>query len=206
MRLYRQCLSVVLLLQAGAGLAQTETALPPPGLSLQPPPTVMPAPLPADVTAPTPPVQAVDLAALRARFEDLKLRQAQDTALRLPASAQTLSEIESTVAAIAELEASQQMTSWRAQTFAVLAQSFQAAAPHALPAGIAPGTQADIALAVIDAQATLYAEPVTDAAMVVRSVPDRTTMLRIAESGPLTLVWSVGDGFAFVLSQFRQVF
>ncbi|WP_333713898.1 hypothetical protein [Yoonia sp.] len=153
-----------------------------------------------------PPAEGIDLAALRARFEDLRQRQAQDTALRQPASAQTLAQIESTAAAIAELEAGQQLTSWRAQTFAVLAQSFQAAVPHALPAGIAPGAQPDIALAVVDAQATLYAQPVTDAEMVVRSVTDRTTMLRIAESGPFSLVWSAGDGFAFVLSQFRQVY
>lgn len=206
MRLVRQCLSVVMMLQAGAGLAQTETALPPPAGSLQPPPIVEPAPSPAEITVPTPPAQAVDLAALRARFEDLRQRQAQDTALRQPASAQTLAQIESTSAAIVELEAGQQLTSWRAQTFAVLAQSFQATAPHVLPAGIAPGTQPDIALAVIDAQAMLYAQPLTDAEMVIRSVPERTTMLRIAESNPFTLVWSAGDGFALVLSQFRQVY
>ena len=145
MRLFRQCLSVLLLLQAGAGLAQTETTLPPPEGSLPPPPAVEPAPPPAEVTTPTPTAQEIDLAALRARFEDIRQRQEQDTALRLPAGAQTLSQIESTTAAIAELEARQELTSWRKQTFAVLEQSFQAAAPHVLPAGIAPGTQPDIA-------------------------------------------------------------
>lgn len=199
MRLFRQYLSSLLILLAGAGLAQTETALPPP-------PAVESVPLPGEVMVPAPPVQAIDLVALRARFEDLRERRDRDIALRQPASAQTLSQIESTSAAIAAIEAGDQLAIWRAQTLAVLAQSFQAASPHVLPAGIAPGTQADIALAVIDAQATLYAQPLTDAGMVVRSVPELTTMLRIAESGPFTLVWSVGDGFTFVLSPFRQVY
>lgn len=195
-------LAVLLIVQASSTMAQTDTLPPPPLPEVSVP--AVPAPgLPA--AAPVS-LDSADVAALRARFEDLKQRQARDAALREAASEQTLLQIENTLAAMAENEASEQIAAWRAQTFAILAQAFQETAPHVLPAGIAPGTQPDIALAVIDAQATLYAQPVSDAQMVVRSVPDRTTMLRIAESGPFSMVWSAGDGFTFVLSQFRQVY
>ena len=59
---------------------------------------------------------------------------------------------------------------------------------------------------MIEGQTTLYAEPKTDAQSVVRTVDARTTMLRVAEIGAFTFVWSAQDGFAFVLNQFRQVF
>ena len=185
-------------------------ATPSAGSDLPPPPA--PATPSAGSELPAPPVDAApvvtaqEVAALRARFEALKSRAAQDAALRKPASAETLSAIDSLTATIAANDGQRQIVAWKAQNLAILSDQLAAAAPAALPTGVPPGTAPQIALAVIAAQTTLYAQPVTDAAGVLRTVADRTTMLRVAEAGAFTLVWAPQDGFAFVLSQFREVF
>lgn len=147
-----------------------------------------------------------ELIALRDTFEKLKQRQAQNMALRQAASAQTSAQIESISAAIVANEGNQQIARWRTQNLTILSQAFVLSASAALPAGIPAGTQPDIALAVIDAQTTLYSQPMTDAQTVIRTIAARETMLRVAELGAFTLVWSPQDEFAFVLSQFREVY
>lgn len=150
--------------------------------------------------------QTAEVRALRATFEALKQRDAQNMALRQAASKQTLDEIERLGAAIDANRPRSQTATWKAKNLATLQQAFASRAPGALPPGIPAGTEPDIALAVIAAQTTLYSQPMTDAQMVIRTVDTRTTMLRVAEISPYSLVWSSQDGFAFVLSQFRQVY
>jgi hypothetical protein len=168
-------------------------------LPIVPSPTVEP--VVPDV-APT----ADELIALRDTFENLKQRRAQNMALRQAASAQTSAQIENISAAIVANEGNQQIARWRTQNLSILSQAFVLSAPATLHAGILAGTQPDIALAVIDAQTTLYSQPMTDTQTVVRTIDARETMLRVAELGALTLVWSPQDKFAFVLSQFREVY
>ena len=183
-------------------------AMPPAGSDLSPLPPATPPAVSELLPPPSPAASAVtpeEVAALRASFEDLKARAALDAARRQPVTTETMADIDELSAAIAANEGQQQITAWKAQNLAILADQL-AAAPAALPSGVPPGTVPQIALAVIAAQTTLYAQPVTDAAGVIRTVADRTTMLRVAEAGAFTLVWAPQDGFAFVLNQFREVF
>ena len=147
-----------------------------------------------------------DIAALWATFENLRQRDAANTMRRQPASPQTLAGIEEMSTRIASADADFQLADWRAQNLEILARAMGAQTISDLPTGVPPGTGPDIALAVLEAQATLYSQPAPEPDMVIRVLDTRTTMLRVAETGAFTLVWSIDDGFAFVLSQFREVF
>lgn len=201
-------LLLVAMLTAGVAMAQ-DTAE---GLAL--PDAVLEAPVIADVPVPSvvaPPVVTAQpdqmvVADLRARFEDLKARDARDGALREQASADTTQQIESVNTAIVANEGQLRIANWKASNLEGLAAAFASSGVQALPPGLAAGTQPQIGLALIDEQATLYAQPITDPQLVLRTLGERTTMLRVAETGAFTLVWGPQDGFAFVLSQFRQVF
>lgn len=160
-------------------------------------PEVLPLPVGEDQTA--------QVAALRAAFEALRQREAAHAALRQPAAEQTLAELQQVEAAIAANAAALEIETWKAQNLPIFAQSF-AAGPRVLPEGIPPGTEPDLALAVIAAQTTLYAQPDPTAQNTLRTVETRVAALRVAELGAFTLVWSSQDGFAFVLSQYRQVY
>ncbi|MCF2872054.1 hypothetical protein L0664_13345 [Octadecabacter sp. G9-8] len=187
------------MLTAGAAVAQ-DTAE---GLAL--PDAVLEAPVTAEVLL-EPGVAPAVVADLRARFEDLKQRDIRDGVLRGQASAETTQQIESVNAAIVENEGQLRIANWKATNLEGLAAAFASNGGQPLPPGLAAGTQPQIGLALIDAQATLYAQPITDPQLVLRTLSARTTMLRVAETGAFTLVWAPQDGFAFVLSQFRQVF
>lgn len=208
-------------LSAAAVLAQTpggEPALPP---ALDLPPVAspqgpdggiaVPAPAPPQATSQPSPVatqvdRSAEIAALRETFETLRERDTRNTALRQPASSETLARIDEISSRIAAGDATARLAEWRAQNLGILAGAMTAQGAAALPEGIPAGTRPDIALAVLDAQATLYSRPSAEPDSVIRVLEARTTMLRVAETGAFTLVWSAGDGFAFVLSQFREVF
>ena len=175
--------------------------------------TVDPLDLPDAILETPPPAPAVpvasdqpDIAALRARFEDLKARQAELDAQGQPASSQILAQIEETRAAIAQNEVRLRVENWRAENLAGLAGAFATSGPVALPSGVPAGTEPQIGLALIAPQTTLYSQPATDAQTVLRMLEARTTMLLIAEVGPFSMVWSLQNGMAFVLSQFREVY
>jgi hypothetical protein len=162
---------------------------------------VSPAQLSADTAA-----RDARIAALRARFEDLQQRDARLQALTMPAAPQTLAQVNQLEEEIAIVEAGLPLLTWKAENLAALAQALSERPEGALPASVVPGITPEIALAVIRAQTTLYAEPRTEAETVIRTLDTVTTMLRVAEVGPFTLVWSPQDRFAFVLSQFREVY
>lgn len=211
---------------AASALAQTAqegTAVPPLDL---PPVITTPAAPPAAVLPPPPgpstaialppgieglpmasePGRSARIAALRETFETLSNRDALNTALRQPVSPETLARIEDVAGWISAAEAGSQMEDWRTQTLEFFAQALGGQAVADLPAGIPAGTRPEIALAVLEAQATLYSQPAAEADKVIRVLDARSTMLRVAETGAFTLVWSVDDGFVFVLSPFREVF
>ena len=147
-----------------------------------------------------------DVAALRARFEALKQRDASDRALRAPASEESLARLAAAEQALAAADASRRQYRWKAESLALLAGALTAqppqAWPEALPAGVAP----DIALAVVDAQTVLYRAPRTASGEVIRTVEKPTTMLRIADTGAFSLLWSPADGLAFALTKFRKIY
>ncbi len=146
------------------------------------------------------------IAAMRARFEDLRRRDLQLQALGAPSAPETLAEVMRLDEQIALTEAELPLMMWKAENLRILASALSERPEGALPVHVGPGIAPDIALAVIRAQTTLYAAPQTDAASVMRTLETVTTMLRVAEIGPFTLVWSPQDRFAYVLSQFREVY
>jgi hypothetical protein len=148
----------------------------------------------------------VDISEMRSRFEDLQRRDVALQALRAPASPETLAEISRLDEETAHIDAELTLTTWRAQNLTILAQALATSPEVTLPASIVAGVTPKIALAVIRAQNTLYSEPRADAAAVIRTLDTVTTMLRVAETGSFTLVWSPQDRFAFVLSTVREVY
>ncbi|KQI70746.1 hypothetical protein AN191_16330 [Loktanella sp. 5RATIMAR09] len=204
-------MTVISIVGAGPAFAQSDastTTLPDVVTGAQVPELALPVvPLPTvEPVVPDVVPTGEELIALRDRFENLKQRQAENMALRQAASAQTSAQIESINAAIVANEGKQQIARWRTQNLEILSQAFVLGASDTLPAGIPAGTEPSVALAVIDAQTTLYSQPMTDAQTVIRTIGARETMLRVAELGAFTLVWSPQDEFAFVLSQFREVY
>lgn len=149
--------------------------------------------------------RAERIAALRAEFEVLKQRAATDAALRQPVTEQTLRELAAVEATIAEIGESAQIDAWKAQTLEFFVEAF-AAESRVLPEGIPPGVQPEPAVVVIDTQTTLYAQPAASADMVMRTLLERTSALRVAEVGSYSLIWSSEDDFAFVLTQYLQVY
>jgi len=146
------------------------------------------------------------IAALRANFEDLKCRDAELQALRATASAETEAEVQRLKEAITAAGADLPILTWKSGNLRILAQGLGTSPVGALPAGLPAGTTPEIALAVVQGQTTLYAEPRTEAVAVIRILDTVTTMLRVAEVGAFTLVWSPRDQFGFVLRQFREVY
>lgn len=214
-------LTVATGLCAAAALAQTSGGAPamPPDLDLPPfasPPgpgggIAMPAPnappaTPQPLPMATEAERSAEIAALRETFEILRDRDARDAALRQAASPETLARIDDISSRITAGDAAARLAEWRAQNLGVLAGAMTAQGAAALPESTPAGTRPDIALAVLDAQATLYSRPSAETGSVIRVLEARTTMLRVAETGAFTLVWSARDGFVFVLSQFRVVF
>lgn len=204
----KRLIPIVIGLSAIAGQALSQEVAEPFDL----PDAVLEAPSPAPVV-PTAPIAVApvasdqpDVAALRVRFEDLKVRQAELDARGQPASSQVLAQIEETQAEITQNEARLRVENWRAENLAGLAGAFATSGPVTLPSGVPAGTEPQIGLALIAPQTTLYSQPATETPMVLRTLEERTTMLRIAEVGPFSMVWSPRDGMAFVLSQFREVY
>lgn len=172
-------------------------------------------PLPAATAAPAPSMVAsapevsdrsTEVVSLRARFDELKAQHAEILAGAAPASAETEARIAEAEARNEANEAAVAMAQWKAQNLKILGDSMANLDRGPLPDGVPPGTVPDIALAVLEAQATLYSRPETNAQTVIRTLAVPTTMLRVAEVGAYTLVWSSQDKFAFVLSQFRKVY
>lgn len=173
---------------------------------------VVPAPInipPAPGNAAPEPSPAADpavVAALRAQFEAVKLREAQNTALRQTASQDTLSQIATVEQTITANESQQQLVAWKAESLTALSTALAAEPTLSLPDGLPDGVTPDIALAYVQAQTTLYAQPKVSAELTIRTIDTATTVLRIAETGAFTLIWSPTDKFAFVLSQSRTVY
>lgn len=169
-------------------------------------PTIAP-PAPEIVApAPTPAPDPAVVAALRAQFEALKLREAHNTALRQAASQDTLSQIATIEQTITANENQQQLIAWKAESLTALSAALAAEPAVSLPVGLPDGVTPDIALAYVQAQTTLYAQPKVSADLTIRTLDTATTVLRIAETGAFTLIWSPTDKFAFVLSQSRTVY
>ncbi|MDV4169259.1 hypothetical protein [Rhodovulum sp. FJ3] len=156
--------------------------------------------------APSPAADPAVVAALRAQFEALKLREAQNTAMRQTASQDTLSQIATVEQTITANESQQQLIAWKAESLTALSAELAAEPTLGLPDGLPDGVTPDIALAYVQAQTTLYAQPKVSAELTIRTIDTATTVLRIAETGAFTLIWSPTDKFAFVLSQSRTVY
>lgn len=156
--------------------------------------------------APTPAADPAVVAALRARFEALKQREAQNTALRQTASQDTLAQIATVEQTITANESQQQLVAWKAESLTTLSAALAAEPTLGLPDGLPDGVTPDIALAYVQEQTTLYAQPKVSAELTIRTIDTATTVLRIAETGAFTLIWSATDKFAFVLSQSRTVY
>lgn len=171
-----------------------------------PAPTIAPPAPEIAAPVPTPAADPAVVAALRAQFEALKLRDAQNTALRQMASQDTLSQIATVEQTISANESQQQLAAWKAESFSALSAALAAEPTLSLPDGLPDGVTPDIALAYVQAQTTLYAQPKVSAELTIRTIDTATTVLRIAETGAFTLIWSVTDKFAFVLSQSRTVY
>lgn len=171
-----------------------------------PAPTIAP-PAPA-IAAPalTPAADPAVVATLRTQFEALKQREAQNTALRQTASQDTLSQIAAVEQTITANESQQQLAAWKAESLTALSTALAAEPTPGLPDGLPDGVMPDIALAYVQAQTTLYAQPKVSAELTIRTIDTATTVLRIAETGAFTLIWSPTDKFAFVLSQSRTVY
>lgn len=180
------------------------------GPSADAPAETMPAPAPlavppmAESSALRDPAAAIE--DLRAQFTDLDSRRERIAALHAPADPATMERIASVEADIAAAEGPHATAVWRAQTFEYFATAIAARPALVLPGGVPPGTRPDIALAYVDAQTTLYSQPDSSAETALRTLEAPTTVLRIAELGAFTLIWSAQDDFAFVLSQFRKVY
>lgn len=169
-------------------------------------PTIAPPASEIVAPAPTPTADPATVAALRAQFEALKLREAQNTALRQAASQDTLSQIATVEQTITANENQQQLIAWKAESLTALSAALAAEPALSLPDGLPDGVTPDIALAYVQEQTTLYAQPKVSADLTIRTLDTATTVLRIAETGAFTLIWSPTDKFAFVLSQSRTVY
>lgn len=211
----RQTLILICWLNAHSGYAEETTSqsfpdnasIPVPLAPIVVQPPTAPEPIPVEPIAG--PVASdllqKEIAALQAEYAELRRREADTTMLMQPASNNTLREIDTVSSDLRALVDNQRLTAWVAEAMAFFRDAM-AAAPLSLPADTPLGLRADPAVAILKSDTPLYSSPTRKASTFLNTVTDRTTVLRVAEAGATALVWTQNTGFAFVATQYIEVY
>lgn len=193
-----------------AGAAPAAAPVPAPAAAT-PAPTAAPAPAPAATPAAVmqPPVNAgptpEEIAALREEYETLRQREAAVSTAAQPATAQTIAELDAVRARIVSLEAKQPLETWKQNTLAFFMEQMRQA-PPALPPGVPPDLKIEPGVVQLADNTVLYSAPDPAQGTALKSSVDPTPVLRIAKHGPMMMIWTADVGFAYVVSQFVEVF
>lgn len=208
--------SLVAILVMGAVQVAAQTAGVAPAAAPVPAP-VAPAPAPAPAAAPEAAPEAVaqphvnagptpeEIAALREEYETLRQREAAVSAAAQPATAQTMAELDAVRARIGTLEATQPLETWKQNTLAFFMEQMRQA-PPALPPGVPPDLKIEPGVVQLADNTVLYSSPDPALGIALKSSVGPTPVLRIAKHGPMMMIWTADVGFAYVVSQFVEVF
>lgn len=206
--------SLVAILVMGAVQVAAQTADVAPAAAPVPAPV---APAPAPAAAPEAAPEAVEqphvnagptpeeIAALREEYETLRQREAAVSAAAQPATAQTMAELDAVRARIGTLEATQPLETWKQNTLAFFMEQMRQA-PPALPPGVPPDLKIEPGVVQLADNTVMYSSPDPALGIALKSSVGPTPVLRIAKHGPMMMIWTADVGFAYVVSQFVEVF
>jgi hypothetical protein len=212
MRTFGASLVAIFVMGAVPVAAQTAGAAPaaapaPAPAAAAPAPSAAPAAAPAAVAQPT--VNAgptpEEIAALREEYETLRQREAAVSTAAQPATAQTMAELEAVRARMESLEATMPLETWKQSTLAFFMEQMRQA-PPALPTGVPPDLKIEPRVVQLADNTVLYSAPDPAQGTALKSSVGPTPVLRIAKHGPMMMIWTADVGFAYVVSQFVEVF
>ena len=122
-----------------------------------------------------------------------------------PATAQTLGQIKAVQDQARDLEQDAALEKWKGERLAELLQQMRSD-PLVLPATVPPNLTARPAVAYLQEGTALYSGPEASNATPIGQIAAPMPALRVANAGPMLLVWVPGAGFAFVLERFAEVY
>lgn len=222
MRTFGASLVAIFVMGAVPVAAQTAGAAPaaapaPAPVAATPAPAAAPAPAPTPSAAPAaapaavaqPPVNAgptpEEIAALREEYETLRQREAAVSTAAQPATAQTMAELDAVRTRMESLEATLPLETWKQSTLAFFMEQMRQA-PPALPTGVPPDLKIEPGVVQLADNTVLYSAPDPAQGTALKSSVGPTPVLRIAKHGPMMMIWTADVGFAYVVSQFVEVF
>lgn len=148
---------------------------------------------------------AEEIAALRTLYVNLQAREAAAKSLLEAATPQTLGALEAARSRIAELEEVQPLEDWKTNTLAYYEAAMQDRS-LVLPQGLQAGLQLDPVAAQVPAQTVIYGSTNLSAGEALMTTQGPTPVLRVADTGPVTLVWTPDTGFGFAVTKFVEVY
>ena len=148
---------------------------------------------------------AEEIALLREKYTELRQRESAVLSDTQPASPKTSAELDAVRARIGALESARPLAVWKHDTLIYFLKQMRKA-PLNLPPSIPPGLEIDPAVVQLKGNTGLYSAPNLSEETVLETSTGPTPVLRIANHGPMMMIWTPGVGFAYVVSQFVEVF
>ena len=224
MRTFSTVLMAIFVIGSAPVVAQTVEAAPVVGFTLEAPPGPVPvtprspsaAPVAEIESSAITPKQAVEgskntgptaeeIALLREEYTALRRREAAVLSDSQPASPKLSAELAAVRDQIGALESAHPLATWKRDTLIYFLEQMRKA-PLNLPPDVPPGLEIDPAVVQLKGNTGLYSAPELSEETVLETSAGPTPVLRIANHGPMMMIWTPGVGFAYVVSRFVEVF
>ena len=148
---------------------------------------------------------AEEVALLWEDYTALREREAAVLSDSQPAAPQTSAELAAVRTRIIALEGAYPLATWKHNTLIYFLEQMRIA-PLDLPPSVPPDMEIDPAVVQLKSNTSLYSAPDPSQETVLSTSTGPTPVLRIASHGPMMMIWTPSVGFAYVVSQFVEVF
>jgi hypothetical protein len=149
-----------------------------------------------------------EIAAMRLEYEALKQREQNVLSAMQEVTPQTTDQLLSVRARIEELEGSEPLDEWKNNSLNYFLNELETASLKGiiLPEGVPQDLSLDPDVVQLADKTVLYSTPNIMQGIQLSAAEGNTPALRISNSGAMMMIWIPKNGFAFVLSQFVEVF